>query len=414
MTSIFEQNLKKYADLLVKIGVGIREGDLLQVTATVTDDPNIRKLTHYVVESAYEAGAKYVDVVWDDPMTTKLRVQHADEDSLDYVPSWMVKRLEELVDSGVARLGIGGNDPAFFADVDRAKVTQVTRATRSAIKHVIPIAINVNKWSGSAVPVQGWADKVFAEVDSPTERRAKLWDAIFAATRIYEDDPVSAWQAHIQDIVRRRSYLTEKQYTALHFSDEGTDLTVGLPQGHLWQGGVLEHGSGDLFTPNIPTEEIFTTPHRERVNGTVKASKPLSYQGQIINNFSFTFQDGRVVDFSAEQGAEVIQDLIDTDDGAKYLGEVALVPYSSPISQSGILFYNTLFDENAASHIALGRAYALALEGGTDMNDEQLIEAGANISQTHVDFMIGSASMNVDGVTVDGSREPLMRDGEWA
>lgn len=265
----------------------------------------------------------------------------------------------------------------------------------------------------AAIATQAWADKVFPDVPVD-ERVMKLWDAIFAATRIYEDDPVTAWRKHQQDLVNRSAYLNDKAYTALHFKGEGTDLTIGLPQGHIWQGGGDDHSSGKRFAPNLPTEEIFTMPHRERVSGTVRASKPLSYNGTIIDDFSISFEAGRVTGFEAGQGGDVLQDLIDTDEGAKHLGEVALVPHSSPISQSGILFFNTLFDENAACHIALGRAYGKTIQGGTEMDEDQFVEAGGNVSQTHVDFMIGSATLDIDGVTLDGKHEPVMRQGEWA
>jgi len=410
---IFDENLRKYADLLVKVGVNITEGDLLHLRVSVTDDPNIRKLAHYAVASAYQAGAKYVDLVWTDDEAGRLRLLHASEDSLDFVPDWRIKEIEAYADAGVARLVIFGSNPDLFAGIDHKNVSTMQRASQAATAHLVPKLIDKNVWSLAAVPVQAWADKVFPDLPED-ERLAKLWDAIFAATRIYEDDPVAAWQAHQQDLVTRRERLTDKQYTALHFTGDGTDLTVGLPQGHIWEGGGSKHGaSGKFFAPNMPTEEVFTMPHRDRVNGTVKATKPLSYSGNIIDNFSFTFVDGRVAGFEAEQGGEVVQQLIDTDEGAKHLGEVALVPNSSPISQTGILFFNTLFDENAASHIALGRAYAKTLTNGGEMDEDQFLEAGGNVSQTHVDFMIGGAGIDIDGLTVDGNREPIMRQGEW-
>ena len=386
----FEQNLRKYANVLVKIGVNITEGDLLHLTVSISDDPNIRKLAHYVVEAAYQAGAKFVDLEWRDESVGKLRALYADDASLDYVPEWTIKKVESFAEAGAARLVISGRDPALFAGIDRKKVMTMQRSAQAAMAHLIPTLIDVNVWCGSAVPVQAWADKVFP--DFPVdERMMKLWDAIFAATRVYEDDPVAAWQTHQQNLIARRKYMNDKQYTALHFTGEGTDLTIGLPQGHVWAGGASEQASGKLFTPNIPTDEMFTMPHRERVTGTVKATKPLSYNGSIIEDFSVSFADGRVTGFEAKTGGDVLQEIIDTDEGAKHLGEVALVPHSAPISSTGILFFNTLYDENAACHIALGRAYAKTIEGGVDMSPDEFMEAGGNTSQTHVDFMIGSA-----------------------
>lgn len=409
----FDQNLRKYADLLVKVGANVTEGDLLHLTVSVTDDPNIRKLAHYAVESAYQSGAKYVDLAWNDEVAGKLRVLHGSEDSLDYVPEWRLKSVETYAEIGVSRLVIMGRNPALFEGLDSQKVMTMQRVWQNAVAHLFPRLVDENIWSLAAVPIQEWADKVFPDLPE-SERLEKLWDAVFAATRIYEDDPVAAWLAHQDQLHARRDYLNNKAYTALHFTGDGTDLTVGLPQGHIWEGGGDTHSSGKMFFPNMPTEEIFTMPHRDRVNGTVTATKPLSYAGNIIDDFSVSFADGRVTGFEAGQGGDVLQDLIDTDEGAKHLGEVALVPNSSPISQTGILFFNTLFDENAACHIALGRAYAKTIQNGGDMDEDQFMEAGGNISQTHVDFMIGGAGVDIDGITTDGQREPLMRQGEWA
>ncbi len=409
----FDQNLRKYADLAIQVGVNLSEGDLLHFTVNMTDDPNVRKLAHYTVEAAYKAGARYVDLNWRDEEASRLRILHAPDDSFDYVPPWLIANAESYAEEGVARLVMMGRDPQLFAGLDRQKVTTMQRSSQAATAHLVPKLIDENVWSLTAIATQAWADIVFP--DAPEEDRVMmLWDAIFAATRINEDDPVAAWRKHQQDLVSRSAYLNNKAYTALHFKAEGTDFTVGLPQGHIWQGGGSDHSSGKRFAPNMPTEEIFTMPHRERVSGTVQASKPLSYNGSIIDNFNFSFADGRVTGFEAEQGEDVLQDLVDTDEGAKHLGEVALVPHSSPISQSGILFFNTLFDENAACHIALGRAYAKTIQGGSAMDEDQFMEAGGNTSQTHVDFMIGSATLDIDGVTLDGKHEPVMRQGEWA
>lgn len=409
----FEQNLRKYADLLVRVGANVTEGDVLLFRTVVNDDPVTRQLAHYVIEAAYKAGAKFVDVEWTDDMAGKLRLLHAAEDTLDFVPDWRIKAAEGYAEAEVSRLVLRGSDPALLADIDRKKVATVQRSAQGAFAHLVPKLIDENIWSLAAMPVQAWADKAFPDTPE-NERMAKLWDAVFSATRIYEDDPVAVWQDHQQNLNKRSKYMNDKQYTALHFKGDGTDLTVGLPQGHIWAGGGDMHKSGKLFTANIPTEELFTLPHRNRVNGTVKATKPLSYSGNIIDGFSVTFEDGRVTGFEAEQGGDVLQELLDTDEGAKYLGEVALVPHSSPISQTGILFFNTLYDENAACHIALGRAYATTLQGGTDMAEDQFVESGGNVSQTHVDFMIGNADVDIDGVRADGKREPVFRQGEWA
>ena len=409
----FDQNLRKYANLLVKVGVNLREGDLLHLTVSLSDDPTIRKLAHYTIEAAYQAGAKYVDVNWNDEYEAKLRVLHAPDGTLDYFPSWRVKAMENYAAEGVSRLVIHANNPALLVGLEPERVSAIQRSRQAATAHLSTVLFDENIWSLTAVPVREWADMVFADAEE-AERVLLLWDANFKAMRIDEDDPVSAWRAHQENLVQRANTLNEKHYTALHFTGEGTDLTVGLPELHLWEGGGAEHRSGRRFVPNMPTEEIFTTPHRDRVNGTVKATKPLSYAGDMIDGFTLRFEDGRVGGFDAEGGGALLQKLLDTDEGARRLGEVALVPESSPIAQSGILFLNTLFDENAACHLALGRASARTLQGGTTMETEQFSAAGGNISQTHVDFMIGGASMDVDGITADGVREAVMRQGEWA
>lgn len=411
--AVFDQNLRKYASLLVNVGVNLRAGDLLHLTASLTDDPTIRKLVHYTIEAAYQAGAKYVDVNWNDDEESKLRVLHAPDDTLDYVPPWRIKAIESYAAERVARLVLSANNPALLAGLDTNRIATMQRARQAAMSHLFTVLFDENIWCLAAIAGKEWAAMVFPDVDEG-QQLSLLWDAIFKASRIYETDPVSAWQEHQQRLVSRASYLNAKQYTALHFTGAGTDLRVGLPQHHLWEGGGSEHSTGRRFVPNMPTEEIFTTPHRDRVNGTVKATKPLSYQGQIIDDFAFTFVDGRITGFEAKQGGEVLQHLLATDEGASHLGEVALVPHSSPISQLGVLFLNTLFDENAACHVALGRASARTLQGGTTMTPDQFSAAGGNISQIHVDFMIGSADVDIDGITADGSREPVMRRGEWA
>jgi aminopeptidase len=268
-------------------------------------------------------------------------------------------------------------------------------------------------WLVAGCSSASWAAKVFPDLP-PDQAEGRLWQAIFDICRVTQPDSVAAWLQHLQQLARWRAYLTQKQYAALHYTAPGTDLTIGLVRDHIWMGGSVQTPQGTPFVPNLPTEEVFTVPHKEQIHGTVTASKPLSYNGALIENFSLTFAAGRVVDVQAESGEAVLRNMIATDDGAASLGEVALVPYSSPISRSGLLFFNTLFDENAACHIALGRGLRFCLPSGPTMSEEELSARGINTSLIHVDFMIGSDQLNIDAVTVDGQREPLIRSGEWA
>ncbi len=262
-------------------------------------------------------------------------------------------------------------------------------------------------------PVQGWARKLFPD-DPPESGITKFWETLFQICRIDAPDPVKAWQNHVSELISRREYLTEKQYAGLKLTGPGTDLSIGLPPGHMWHGANLTTQSGIDFVTNLPTEEIFTLPHRGKTEGVVAATKPAVSSTGIIEDFNLTFSKGRVVKASARVGEDVLQKSLEIDEGARHLGEVALVPHSSPISQSGLLFYNILLDENASSHLALGNAYKFTIEGGEAMSDEEFSAAGGNTSLLHTDFMVGSEEMDIDGITSDGTSEPLMRGGEWA
>lgn len=311
-------------------------------------------------------------------------------------------------------MSIVSNDPDALRGVDTNRIATQQKVAGEALKKYYDyIQADKVSWTVIAAASKGWADKVFP--DKPESERVNLlWDEIFRACRIYEEDPVQAWKEHDEKLRKLADYLTEKQYTALHYRAPGTDLTIGLPKNHLWVGGGSVNVRGTSFMANIPTEEVFTAPDRNRVNGYVTSTKPLSYGGNIIDNFTVTFENGRIVDIQAEKGADILQKLIESDEGARYLGEVALVPHNSPISRSNVLFLNTLFDENASNHIAIGSAYAFNLKGGKEMDRDELLEHGINNSIVHVDFMIGSAEMDIDGITADGKKEPVFRNGNWA
>ena len=407
----FEQKLDRLAEVSVRIGLGLQAGQELVLTAPTDALPFVRLVT----EHAYRAGAKLVTTFFTDDATTLARYQHAPDDSFDYAPQWLQDAIATAFRSGAARMGITGANPALLAKQNPAKVSRAnvaaSKASKPAMEMITRHEIN---WTIVACATPAWAALVFPDDPAPAAL-SKLWDAIFFASRITSADPVAQWKEHGANLKRRVDFLNGRRFHSLRFHtpDGTTDLTVGLADQHLWAGGGTTAGNGVYCQPNIPTEECFTTPHKDRVDGFVTASKPLSHQGTLIENIRCRFENGSIVEATATAGEAALNKLISTDEGARRLGEVALVPHSSPIAQSSILFWNTLFDENAASHIALGQAYSTCLIGGEKMSNEDLARLGANESLIHVDWMIGGPTMNVDGLSADGTSEPLMRSGDW-
>ena len=406
----FEQKFQNYADLTVKIGVGLQAGQRLMVRAPVESAPLVRR----IAASAYQAGARLVDVQWSDDALTLARFQYAPRDSFEEFPAWRTEALLRMAQQGDALLSIHAADPDLLKDQDPELVALAQRVNDI---HMQPfrqylMADKLN-WSIISLPIASWAAKVFP-TDPPETQIARLWETIFKICRADRVDPLAAWQNHTQHLAVRRDYLTARQYVALKYRAPGVDLTLGLPENHIWHSGQGQTESGIPFIANVPTEEVFTLPHKDKVNGLVSSSKPLSYSGVLIEDFSLTFVEGRVARVTAQKGEATLKKLVEMDEGAARLGEVALVPHSSPISQTGILFYNTLFDENASNHVALGRAYRFCLANGAAMSDEEFAAAGGNHSLAHVDFMIGSDQMDIDGLTRSGQAEPVMRAGEWA
>jgi len=407
----FQNMLQKYAELTVRIGLNLQPGQrLLIMKAPIQAAPLVRA----IAASAYQAGARLVDVMWGDEGLVLARFRHAPRDSFEEYPTWRTDGMLASAQRGDAILAIFGDDPDLLKNQDPDLVTTYQKTSwkhlRPTLDHIERPTIN---WTVIAAPVPAWTAKVFPELP-PEVGQARLWEAVLEACRLDQANPVAAWEAHLAGLVARREYLTQKGYVALQFRGPDIDLTVGLPRGHTWTGGSQLSQSGITFTPNLPTEEVFTLPHAAETEGVLAASMPLSYLGSLIEDIHLTFAGGRVVKASATQGEAVLNRLLDTDEGARRLGEVALVPHSSAIAQSGLLFYESLFDENAASHLALGSAYRFNLAGGETMSDDEFAAAGGNTSLVHVDFMIGSGEMDVDGIREDGATEPLMRTGEWA
>lgn len=403
--------MDKYAELALVTGVNLQSGQGLIINAPIEALDFVRLL----VAKAYEKGAKNVHIEWNDGDLTYLKMKYAPMEVLKQFPKWRADGLLEMVQDGYSLLTVYGPDPNLLQGIEADRISAANKANAQALTEYRDYVMNDRvTWSIVGYPTEAWAKKIFPELPV-TEAQEKLWEQILFITRADQADPIKAWQEHNAVLRQAKDYLNRKQYKQLIYQAEGTDLTIELPEGHIWDGGSGPSESGVEFNANIPTEEVFTMPHKYGVNGTVKSTKPLSYGGNIIDQFSLTFKDGKVVEFSAETGEEALKHLLETDsDGAKRLGEVALVPHQSPISQSGLIFFNTLFDENASCHLALGKAYPTTIKNGASMTPEDMDKHGVNNSLIHEDFMIGSADMNIDGITKDGEKEAIFRNGNWA
>ncbi|HEM3633269.1 TPA: aminopeptidase [Streptococcus suis] len=407
----FKENLAKYAKLLVSTGINVQPGHTIQLTIGVDQ----AELARLIVKEAYAHGAKEVLVNWLDDVIARERLVNVDVELLEQVHPQRVTEMNYLLERKASRLVVLSEDPGAYDGVDPEKLSRNARAL-SQVLQPMRQATQANKvsWTLGAASGLEWAKKVFPNAASDEEAVDLLWDQIFKTCRIYEEDPIKAWEEHEARLVAKAKVLNDEQFVKLHYTAPGTDLVLGMPKNHLWEAAGSVNAQGEHFIANMPTEEVFTAPDYRVADGYVTSTKPLSYNGNIIEGIKVTFKDGEIVDVTAEKGDEVMKKLVFDNAGARGLGEVALVPDKSPISQSGVTFFNTLFDENASNHLAIGQAYAFSIEGGTEMSQEELKEAGLNRSDVHVDFMIGSNKMNIDGIREDGTRVPIFRDGEWA
>ena len=407
----FDEMLKKYAELMVCSGIHLQKGQILCINAPISAAP----LTRLAAEAAYQAGAKEVVVKWSDECISRLKYDYAPLSQFENVPEWFALCNNSYAEEGAAFLSIDSANPDAFSGVDPKKPAAWVKASHTACKPFYDsLDLGKNRWCIVAAPSPEWAAKVFP--NEPEEKAIELlWEAIFKAVRVDTPDPAAAWEAHHQSFQKRIDYLDSLQLDHLHYQNSlGTDITIGMPKNHLWAGGGAETTDGVYYFPNMPTEEIFASPDKDRVDGVVHSALPLNYHGTLIENFSLTFQNGRITDFTAEKGYDTLKALIETDEGSHHLGEIALIPTRSPISEMGILFYNTLFDENASCHFAIGMGFAECLEGGIEMTTEQLLEHGINDSAAHVDFMLGTPDLNITGYTRDGKEIAIFRDGNWA
>jgi aminopeptidase len=402
---------EQYARLLIKIGINLQKNQTLIISTPI----ECADFARLVQVEAYKAGAREVVMRWLDEKAARITYDMAPDEIFDEFPEWSKTFYNDYAAKGAAFMSIAASDPELMKDVDPKRISRSNKARNTALEHFRGLQMsNKNVWCVGSVPTSAWARKVFPAM--PEEKAVDaLWAAIFKTVRADQTDPVQAWQDHQAALNLRLDFLKKHNFTSLHYKNSlGTDLTIALPKGHHWFGGGDECLQGYVFVANMPTEEVFTMPHKNGANGRIVSSMPLNHNGNLIKDFWFEFKDGLVVDYGAKAGLETLKEILETDDGAKRLGEVALVPYESPISKMGILFYNTLFDENASCHFALGKAYPTCIEGGTDMSKEALAAAGVNDSLTHVDFMVGTADLEIKGTKADGSEVTVFRNGNFA
>ena len=408
-SSIDGASLDKLAELAIKTGVALQPQQDLLISAPIESLPLVRRLCIH----AYRAGAGIVTPLFTDPEIILARYEHASDNSFDASAYWLFNGMGEAFDNNTARLAIVGDDPMLLSKQDPEKVGRVNKANSLASKPTreritrFDINWNIISWPGLA-----WAQRVFPELLA-SEAQSKLAEAIFLASRVDQKDPIASWKEHNINLRVKSDWLNGQDFKALHFFGPGADLTVGLADGHEWMGGASMAKNGVTCNPNIPSEEVFTTPHALKVEGYVRSTKPLSHQGTLIDEIEVRFEAGRIIDAKASKGEKVLLKVLDSDEGARRLGEVALVPDNSPISQSGLLFYNTLFDENAASHIALGQCYSKCFRNGGNLSKEEVKSRGGNSSIIHIDWMIGSNKIDVDGISREGEKVPVFRKGEW-
>lgn len=409
----YKEKLQQYAELLVKVGMNIQPKQPVFIRSSV----ETLELTHLIVEEAYHCGASDVRVVYSDPTLKRLKFEN---ESVEHfanheLKSYDVEARMDYVKRGAANLALISEDPDLMDGIDSQKLQAFQQQNARAFKgYMESVQKNQFPWVVAAFPSKAWAKRVYPEL-SVEEAYIKFIDEVFDIVRIDGNDPVENWRQHIANLSVYAQKLQQKNYHELHYVSEGTDLTVGLAKNHIWEDATsYVNGKEQAFIANIPTEEVFTAPDRNRVDGYVTNKLPLSYNGTIIDQFKLMFKDGEIIDFSAEKGETVLKDLINTDEGSRRLGEVALVPDDSPISNRNTIFYNTLFDENAACHLAIGSAYAFNIQGGTEMTVEEKIASGLNDSNVHVDFMIGSSDLTIYGIFEDGSKELVFENGNWA
>lgn len=407
----FDKRLNDYAKLIVEVGVNIQKGQPLVVSAPIEGVEFVRMIAKH----AYNLGATNVHINWRDEELTKLKYENAPMEVFKNFPKWYADAQEDFAEKGACFISISSEDPELLKEADPKKIAAYNKSSSTALKKWMDYTMNdINSWCVVSIPSKSWAKRIFPKL-SDEEALSKLWDAIFKATRMNSEDPVKAWKEHLDILGEKVSLLNKINLKSLHYtSSNGTDLLVELPKGHIWAGGGGKNSKGTYFVANMPTEEVFTMPLKSGVNGIVHSSKPLNYGGKLIDEFKLKLENGKVIEYEAKVGKKVLKDLFDIDEGAKYLGEVALVPFDSPISNSNIVFMNTLFDENASCHFAFGKAYPTNIKDGENMTEEELEAQGVNNSLIHVDFMIGTEDLSIIGEDYQGKKIEIFKEGNWA
>lgn len=417
MSTKFEQNLEKYADVILQIGINLQPDQRLLIVG----DPyaycfgvplELAPFVRMLMTKAYQLGARFVDAIWEDEEISLLRMQHAPQDSFEEYPKWRSTTARKYLESGDAVLMIISYDADLLVGQNPSRINTFYQTTVNYYEPFLKLRHkNMSNCTLIEVPIKGWANKVFPEI--PLEKRIKkTWQTLFEICRVTQDNPVAAWDHHVSQLEAISEYLNNKRYQFLTLTGPGTDLTIGLPEGHTWKCAGMTSQNGIQYIQNIPTEEIYTVPDKYKSEGVVRGTKPF-FGPTLIEDFSLTFSQGRVIHASAKKGEETLLDLLKKDESANYLGEVALVPHSSFISQTGVIFFSDMIDENASCHLALGQGIRYCMEGGENMTDKEFTAAGGNVSTIHSDFMIGSGELDVDGIKMDGTKESIMRNGEW-
>lgn len=403
--------LIKYASLAVNIGVNIQKDNILVISSPIETAEFARLIT----EEAYKSGAKDVIVHYGDQKLTKIKLENSSLETISNIPEWQAESYNYYARQEACFISISASDPDGLKGVPVEKIGASQKARTSALKEYFDNSMsNKCRWCVLSVPTLSWAKKVFPKVNDD-EAMESLWDVIFKTVRVDTENPVNAWEKHNAYLEEKIKFMNNNNFKSVHLkSANGTDLNIELPEGHIWAGGSERDVNGIPFNANMPTEEVFTLPKKTGVNGIVYSSKPLSYGGNLIDNFSITFKDGKAIDFTTETGYDVLKQMLESDEGAKYLGEVAFVPYNSPISNSKLIFFNTLFDENAACHLAFGRAYESCVKDADKYSEEELEKIGVNNSIIHVDFMIGTSDLEVTGINENGETIQIFSNGNWA